>query len=107
MAQDEERLTNVIREARGLCEDGESASALDVAQTALLIGRLTPDLPRKFRDECLVMDWFRDRIGAKIVIDGWRAQYNNVRPHSSLQYITPTEFRRRGEIVSTAGTNVV
>ena len=35
-ASNEVRLTTVIREAQGLFEDGESASALDVAQTALL-----------------------------------------------------------------------
>ncbi len=61
----------------------------------------------KFRDECLAMEWFRNRIEAKIVIDDWRAHYNNIRPHSSLQYITPTEFRRRDEIVSTTGANIL
>ena len=61
----------------------------------------------KFRDECLAMEWFRNRIEAKIVIDDWRAHYNNVRPHSSLQYITPTEFRRRDEIISTTGANIL
>ncbi len=61
----------------------------------------------KFRDECLAMEWFRNRIEAKIVIEDWRAHYNNVRPHSSLQYITPTEFRRRDEIISTTGANTL
>ncbi|SDV50658.1 putative transposase [Chitinasiproducens palmae] len=48
----------------------------------------------KFRDECLAMEWFRNRIEAKIVIEDWRAHYNDVRPHSSLQYLTPTAFRQ-------------
>ena len=61
----------------------------------------------KFRDECLAMEWFRNRIEAKIVIEDWRAHYNDVRPHSSLQYITPTEFRRRDEIISTTGANIL
>ena len=61
----------------------------------------------KFRDECLAMEWFRNRIEAKIVIEDWRAHYNNVRPHSSLQYITPTEFRRRDEIISTTGATIL
>ena len=61
----------------------------------------------KFRDECLAMEWFRNRIEAKIVIEDWRAHYNEVRPHSSLQYITPTEFRRRDEIISTTGANIL
>lgn len=48
----------------------------------------------KFRDECLAMEWFRNRIEAKIVIDDWRMHYNEVRPHSSLNYETPLAFRR-------------
>ena len=57
----------------------------------------------KFRDECLAMEWFRNRIEAKIVIEDWRIHYNEVRPHSSLQYATPAEFRRGCEISSTTG----
>jgi len=51
----------------------------------------------KFRDECLAMEWFRNRIEAKIVIDDWRRHYNEVRPHSSLNYDTPLAFRQRLE----------
>jgi putative transposase len=47
----------------------------------------------KFRDECLAMEWFRNRVEAKIVIDDWRVHYNEVRPHSSLNYQTPYEFK--------------
>lgn len=47
----------------------------------------------KFRDECLAMEWFRNRIEAKVVIEQWRQQYNAVRPHSSLGYKTPLEFK--------------
>ncbi|VVE59272.1 transposase [Pandoraea horticolens] len=57
----------------------------------------------KFRDECLAMEWFRNRIEAKIVIEDWRTHYNEVRPHSSLQYLTPAEFRRVSECSSTTG----
>jgi putative transposase len=57
----------------------------------------------KFRDECLAMEWFRNRIEARIVIEDWRIHYNEVRPHSSLQYATPAEFRRRSENSSTSG----
>jgi putative transposase len=49
----------------------------------------------KFRDECLAMEWFRNRIEAKIVIDDWRTHYNEVRPHSSLNYDTPLAYRQR------------
>ena len=43
----------------------------------------------KFRDECLAMEWFKNRIDAKIVIETFRRGYNEVRPHSSLGQLTP------------------
>ena len=57
----------------------------------------------KFRDECLAMEWFRNQIEAKIVIEDWRTHYNEVRPHSSLQYATPMEFRQQCDISSITG----
>ena len=48
----------------------------------------------KFRDECLGMQWFKNRIDAKVVIESWRRMYNGVRPHSSLNNLTPTEYAR-------------
>lgn len=47
----------------------------------------------KFRDECLNMEWFRSRQEAVAMIETWRTHYNEVRPHSSLAYLTPSEFR--------------
>ena len=49
----------------------------------------------KFRDECLSMEWFRNRVDAKIVIENWRRHYNEVRPHSSLGNLTPAEFKQQ------------
>ena len=46
----------------------------------------------KFRDECLSLEWFRSRAEAKVIIETWRRHFNEVRPHSSLGYMTPTEF---------------
>ena len=51
----------------------------------------------KFRDECLNVEWFRTRAEATIVIEQWRRHYNDVRPHSSLGYLTPQEFRAQNE----------
>jgi putative transposase len=48
----------------------------------------------KFRDECLSLEWFPDRINAKITIEDWRRHYNEVRPHSSLGNRTPLEFKQ-------------
>lgn len=47
----------------------------------------------KFRDECLSMEWFRNRIEAKVVIEQWRQHYNQIRPHSSLGNQTPAAFK--------------
>jgi putative transposase len=49
----------------------------------------------KFRDECLGMQWFKNRIDAKILIEDFRREYNEVRPHSSLGQLTPAEFKRQ------------
>ena len=49
----------------------------------------------KFRDECLSQEWFRNRAEAKSTIEAWRVHYNRVRPHSSLAYLTPNEFKRK------------
>jgi putative transposase len=49
----------------------------------------------KLRDECLSMQWFKNRIDAKILIEDFRREYNEVRPHSSLGQLTPAEFKRK------------
>jgi putative transposase len=47
----------------------------------------------RFRDEYLTLNWFRNRVDAKVGIEQWRRHYNAVRPHSSLGYLTPLEFK--------------
>lgn len=42
-----------------------------------------------FRDECLNLHWFGDLPDAKQTIEHYRADYNQVRPHSALQDLTP------------------
>jgi len=46
----------------------------------------------KFRDECLNMQAFVDGREAQEVVEAWRNEYNELRPHSSLDYRTPAEF---------------
>jgi len=48
-----------------------------------------------FRDQHLSLRWFRNRADAKVSIEAWRRHYNEVRPHSSLGYLTPTEFKAK------------
>lgn len=46
----------------------------------------------KLRDELLNREWFCTLREAQVVLDGWREEYNQERPHSSLGYLTPDEY---------------
>jgi putative transposase len=46
----------------------------------------------RLRDECLNVSWFADLADAKDKIELWRRDYNEVRPHRSLGYLTPMEY---------------
>lgn len=50
-----------------------------------------------FREECLNEYWFRSLAEAKREIETWRRDYNDVRPHSSLGRLTPTQYARKHE----------
>jgi putative transposase len=45
-----------------------------------------------FRAECLNTHWFADMHEAKALIEAWRREYNDSRPHASLADRTPSEF---------------
>jgi putative transposase len=49
----------------------------------------------KFRDGCLNREVFGNLLEAKVLVEEWRRQYNEQRPHSSLGYQTPQEFGRQ------------
>jgi len=49
----------------------------------------------KLRDECLNRELFGSLLEAQIVVEQWRTEYNDERPHSSLGYQTPTGYARR------------
>jgi putative transposase len=63
--------------------------------------RESADFARRKRRErqaltwCLSLEWFRSRAEAKAVIETWRRHYNEMRPHSSLGYLTPAAFAAR------------
>jgi putative transposase len=46
----------------------------------------------RLRDECLNANWFLTTADARRKIQAWAADYNDARPHSSLNYLTPREF---------------
>ena len=49
----------------------------------------------RFRDECLNEHWFLSMRHAREVIENWREEYHEERPHSSLKDMTPKEFADR------------
>jgi putative transposase len=46
----------------------------------------------RLREECLNVSWFQNLFDARRKIAAWRREYNEERPHSSLNYRTPQEF---------------
>lgn len=44
------------------------------------------------RNECLNENWFLSLADARAIIENWRIDYNDQRPHSSLGGRTPSEF---------------
>jgi putative transposase len=48
----------------------------------------------RLRDECLNANWFTSLSDAQRKIESWRQDYNQERPHSSLNYLPPAEFAR-------------
>jgi putative transposase len=47
------------------------------------------------RDECLNLHWFATVAEAKAVIEAWRKDYNESRPHMALGHRTPQEYLLR------------
>lgn len=68
---------------------------VDNAYIESFIGRL--------RDECLNENWFVSLEEAREVIERWRIDYNEERPHSSLGYLSPSEFVNNGKILVKSG----
>ena len=56
----------------------------------------------KFRDECLNREWFFSLEEARYVIEEWRREYNEFRPHSSLGNRTPAKVDACPEGASSA-----
>lgn len=49
----------------------------------------------KFRDECVNQTIFFTINDAKEKVELWRKEYNEERPHSALQGMTPNEFANK------------
>lgn len=46
----------------------------------------------RLRDDLLDREIFHSVKEAKVLVEGWRSEYNNHRPHSGLDYMTPAAF---------------
>ena len=46
----------------------------------------------RLRDDCLNVHQFASLAQAQAIIEAWRVNYNQRRPHSSLGHLTPNEF---------------
>jgi putative transposase len=58
----------------------------------------------RLRDECLNENWFISLKNAREVIESWRIDYNEGRPHTSLGGLTPMEYvENTGEILTAVG----
>ena len=57
------------------------------------------------RDECLNMYAFASVAEARVILAAFRQQYNEERPHSSLGYRTPAEFKRDWSNNQSSGTD--
>lgn len=48
-----------------------------------------------FRDECLNLHWFETLAEARQLIEAWRQDYNESRPHMALGHLSPQEYALR------------
>jgi putative transposase len=51
----------------------------------------------RVRCECLSQHYFSSIIEARLVLQAWREDYNNARPHSALGQLTPAQYRAQIE----------
>jgi putative transposase len=58
------------------------------------------------RDECLNMHAFRSVVEARAILAAYRRQYNEERPHSSLGYRTPMEFKQAWLVYQSQSTGL-
>ena len=57
----------------------------------------------KLREECLRVSWFQNLFVARRNIAAWHRDYNEPRPHSSLNSMTPAEFAEQASGGKDAG----
>ena len=85
-----EFISNAVAEWADSCEAGiifiDPGSPWQNGKVESFNGRL--------RDEFLNGQLFESIKEAKVLLQLWKDQYNSIRPHSSLKYLTPLEFAK-------------
>jgi len=59
----------------------------------------------RLREECLNDNQFLTLVEAQTIIEAWRRDYNEERPHGSLNGLTPREFAERHKAISAPEKN--
>jgi putative transposase len=109
--EDVVRILNRLKEQRGLpqmlfCDNGSEFTGrmmdLWAYRNGVKIDFSRPGKPTDnafvesfngtFRAECLDTNWFLSLPEARQIIELWRREYNESRPHRALAHRTPTEF---------------
>lgn len=74
----------------GAVYDGESVLCYQPTQNAFV-----ESFNGRFRGGCLNQHWFKSIEEARKIIEDWRQDYNEIRPHSALNYTPPARFEKR------------
>ncbi len=91
-----EQIISKLREAEILLAKG-----ISVSQASKQIGAVEQTLG----DEVLKREIFYTLEEAKIIIEMWRNEYNQIRPHSSLGYRSPVPETKAGWMVPAGGAD--
>lgn len=54
----------------------------------------------RFRAECLDIHWFLSLPDARKKIADWRQEYHSTRPHTSLGFLSPSEYARQKGVLA-------
>ncbi|MBU8922065.1 MAG: IS3 family transposase [Bacteroidales bacterium] len=80
--------------ARSLCKwlEEQGCSTIFITPGSPWENPYVESFNSRLRAECLNRELFRNKKEAQKIVENWRREYNELRPHSSLGYKTPKEF---------------
>ena len=60
----------------------------------------------RLRDECLNVNSFESIAHAQDLLEAWRRDYNDRRPHGALGHLTPSEYAAQGQTPTAGGADL-